>query len=314
MPKHLAVTRRDRASATAAVIGAAGFVGRPLCAALDAEGVRVARFSRARPFLRDGRLAPELLAARTVFFVATSIDPARAEAQASLADADHRTFVALLDGLRAVGRHPTLVYTSSGGTVYDATAEPPYRESAPLRPLAVYGRCKLRLERELLARTDAVRPVILRLANIYGPGQLETGGVVARWLAQAARQGPLEILGSPRAARDYLYLDDTVDALVRAHHHFAAPDTGPDQVPAILNIGSGVPVMLARLVDLVSAAAGRPLAVYHREGRPFDRLAYWLDVAEAERVLGWRPSTPVELGIRRTWQAKQGELRYRTAV
>jgi UDP-glucose 4-epimerase len=303
MPKHLATARRDPVRSSAAVIGAAGFIGRPLCTALDAQGVRVARFTRARPFMRDGRLAPELLAAHTIFFVATSIDPARAETQVGLADADHRTFVALLDGLRSVGHHPTLIYTSSGGTVYDATAEPPYSEDAPLGPLAAYGRCKLRLERELLARTDAVRPVILRLANIYGPGQPETGGVVARWLALAARREPVVIFGSPRAARDYLYIDDAVEALMRVHNHSGVEGE-------VFNIGSGVPVMLARLVDLVSAAAGRPLAVNHKDGRPFDRLAYWLDISAADQILGWRPRTPLELGVRRTWNAMHaGHLR-----
>jgi UDP-glucose 4-epimerase len=291
-----------RRRATAAVIGAAGFIGRPLCDALEAEGVRVARYSRSRPFVRDGRLSAELVAARTVFYVATSINPAKAASQADLAAADQRTFVSLLDGLREAGRRPTLIFTSSGGTVYDPQVAPPYLESSPTGPAAAYGRCKLRLECELLARADAVRPVILRLANIYGPGQPESGGVVARWVASAARGDALEIFGSPRAARDYLYIDDTVDALMRAYH--LATAGGPlDPAESVFNVGSGTPVMLARLADLVAAAAGRRVQVHHRPGRDFDRLAYWLDVAAAHRKLGWRPHTPLELGVRRTWQA-----------
>jgi UDP-glucose 4-epimerase len=288
-----------RPRATAAVIGAAGFIGRPLCDALEAEGVRVARYSRARPFVRDGRLSAELVAARTVFYVATSINPAKAASQSDLAAADQRTFVSLLDGLRAAGRRPTLIFTSSGGTVYDPQVAPPYVEASPTRPVAAYGRCKLRLECELLARADAVRPVILRLANIYGPGQPESGGVVARWVASAARGEGLEIFGSPRAARDYLYIDDTIDALMRSYRLVASGEPAE----SVFNIGSGTPVMLARLADLVAAAAGRRIDVHHRPGRDFDRLAYWLDVAAARRQLGWRPHTPLELGVRRTWQA-----------
>jgi UDP-glucose 4-epimerase len=292
---------------SAAVVGAAGFIGRPLADALQAEGVRVARFTRARPAVRDGRLHPELWSARTVFFVAGSIDPARAEGDGRLAAAaDRRLLVDLLEGLRATGRRPVLAFAASGGTVYDPAAEPPYRETAPTGPTIAYGRCKLRMERELLARADAVHPVILRLANIYGPGQPERGGVVARWLARVARGEPLEIFGSPRAARDYLYVDDAVDALLRVRHRFA-DGTGGDRLPSVVNIGSGTPVTLAHLTDVVSVAVGRPLQVRFIEGRHIDRLAYWLDISAADRLLRWRPRTPLLVGVRRAWLAQCGQ-------
>jgi UDP-glucose 4-epimerase len=282
---------------SAAVIGAAGFIGRPLVEALEADGVRVARFTRSRPALRDGRLHPELRSARTIFFVATNIDPARAAAHAELGAADRRHLVDLLAALRAGGQRPTLIFASSGGTVYDPTVEPPYHEGSPTRPTIAYGRWKLRMERELLARAGAVRPVILRLANIYGPGQRANGGVVARWLASVAGGQPVDVFGNPRAARDYLYVDDTVEAMVRVRHRFAA---GSENA-ATINIGSGAPVMLEHLVDVISAGVGRPIDVRLGEGRTIDRLAYWLDVSAATRLLGWRPRTSLEVGVRRTW-------------
>ena len=222
-------------------------------------------------------------------------------ALAELGATDRRHLVDLLDALRTGetgGQRPTLIFASSGGTVYDPTAEPPYHEGSPTRPTIEYGRCKLRMERELLARSGAVRPVILRLANIYGPGQRASGGVVARWLASVADGEPLNVFGNPRAARDYLYVDDTVEAMVRVRHRFAAGSEGA----ATLNIGSGTPATLKGLVDIISAGVGRPVEVRLAEGRPIDRLAYWLDVSAATRLLGWRPRTSLEVGVRRTWQ------------
>jgi UDP-glucose 4-epimerase len=162
------------------------------------------------------------------------------------------------------------------------------------------------MERELLARADAVHPVILRLANIYGPDQPERGGVVARWLARVARGEPLEIFGSPRAARDYLYVDDAVDALLRVRHRFA-DGIGGDRLPTVVNIGSGTPVTLAHLTDVVSEAVGRPLQIRFGEGRHIDRLAYWLDISTADRLLRWRPRTPLPVGVRQAWLALCGQ-------
>jgi UDP-glucose 4-epimerase len=301
--RRRALPRLSLTRPSAAVIGAAGFIGHPLAEALEADGVRVARFTRHRPAVRDGRLHPELLSARTIYFVASNIDPARAAAQAELGFADRRLLVDLLDGLRAAGQRATLVFASSGGTVYDPAVEPPYSETSPARPAIAYGRCKLLMERELLARAEAVRPVILRLANIYGPGQRANGGVVARWLANAVRAEPVEIFGSPLAARDYLYVDDTVEAMLRVQHRFTVGNARPGPTPVTINVGSGTPVTLADLFDIVSAAVDRPLPLRPGPSRPIDRLAYWLDISAAADLLGWRPRTPLEVGVRRTWAA-----------
>jgi UDP-glucose 4-epimerase len=173
----------------AAVCGASGFIGSRLAATLEQRGVRVARFARSTPILgSDGGLAPGLAEASTVFYLATSLSPAVAEKSPDLVVAEREAFTELLGRLRKEGRRPTIVLTSSGGTVYDPSAYPPYREDTPALPGTAYGRAKRDLERDLLSWDKALNPVILRLANVYGPGQPAARGygVLPHWLRALA--------------------------------------------------------------------------------------------------------------------------------
>ncbi len=289
--------------ARVAVVGAAGFIGRPLVAALRAGGTPVACFTRGTPLRRpDGGLAPELTGASAVFFVATSITPTTAEMRPDLVGTDLRVFADLLSGLRAAPVPPTVILTSSGGTVYDLDTPPPYQESSPVRPGSAYSRLKLDLERVLLSHADVLRPVVVRLANVYGPGQPESAGVVASWLATAARGRPIRMLGARDNSRDYLYIDDAVDALIRSHH-CCSGDGGAG--PTVLNIGSGIPVTLGELAEIVASVVGLPLEVAQSAGRSFDRPAYWLDCGLAEKALGWHATTSLPTGVACAWHAVQ---------
>lgn len=276
-------------TAPAAVVGAGGFIGSHLVAALRDAGVHTAALTRSDPPTAAlGRVA-------TIFYLATSVRPATADAE--LADRDHEAFARLLDAVASAGRRPTLVLASSGGggTIYDPASPPPYREDSPVGPASAYGRAKLRLERELLSRADVVRPLVLRLANTYGPGQRPRGGlgVVAHWLRAAATGEPLVVFGDPGMSRDYVYVGDVVEAMLRVH--------GRDALPAVLNIGSGRAVTLERLLATVTGVVDGPLTVRYEPTRSSDLPASWLDVRAAARHLRWRARTDLADGIRRSW-------------
>jgi UDP-glucose 4-epimerase len=286
---------RPETTNAAAVVGA-GFIGTHLVRALRAAGVPTAAFTRTHPFRVDGRPHPDLCAARTVYYLATSVNIGLAERRPDLLDADRALFRAFQRTVAAAGHRPVVVLASSGGAVYDAALPPPYREDAPLRPVTAYGRAKAAMEGELLACGDTLRPVIARLSNPYGPGQrLGTGqGVIAHWLDAALRGEPLRVFGNPLATRDYVYIDDAVDALVRVHHRTA---------PAVLNIGSGRPTALTELLDIVCAVvADRAPVVELAAERYFDRRDTWLDVGAAARALGWSATVPLREGIGRSWR------------
>jgi len=269
------------------VVGATGFIGRRLLARLTQKGARPAGFTTATPFEDNAKALTE---ARTVYFVAGSVTPASADRHPDRVAAHLALFRDLLD--RVDGAR--VVLASSGGAVYDPAVPPPYAERSPVAPASTYGRAKLRMEYDLLARHDTCVPTVLRLSNVYGPGQrLGTGqGVLAHWLDAAAHGRPVVLYGDPDTTRDYVHVDDVVDAMVAVH------DAGP--LPPVLNIGSGVPVSLATLLRLVEKAAGT-LDVRYERGRPFDRRHTWLDTRLARRVLNWAPRTGIEDGIASTW-------------
>jgi UDP-glucose 4-epimerase len=280
-----------------AVVGAAGFLGRRLTAALERRDVAFSSYTRSIPFLAgDGRPAEGLASAGTVFWLATLINPQSAEQQPARVHEDRAAFETFLRALQRLERPPTVVLLSSGGTVYDPAADPPYAESSPTAPISAYGRAKLALE-QVLADAAPGRSVALRVSNAYGPGQPGTGGqgVVSHWLRAAASGQPIRLFGDPETTRDYVYVDDVVDALLAV----AATDGA---LPPVVNVGAGRPTSLAELADTVVEVCGVPgVRVVVEQRRSFDVPRTWLDVSLAERVLGWTPRTSLRDGVAAAW-------------
>jgi UDP-glucose 4-epimerase len=292
-------------TASAAVIGASGFIGSRLVSALSDLGVPTTGLTRSTPLVRAGRPVAALRRADVIFFLASSITPAVAATGPGRAAQDQACLAGLLEALRTEGTRPAFVLTSSGGTVYDPDAPAPYPESAPTKPTTAYGRAKLRMERMVRARLGVIRPVILRPATVYGPGQHPRGaqGVIAHWLAAARRDQPLKLFGDPRTGRDYVFVADAVQAMVAVYRLTAPPRWDPGDQPLILNLGSGVRTALIDLLATLVQTVRRPVVVEFEPARPFDRSDVWLDVSAAARTLGWWPSTTLADGIAATWDA-----------
>jgi UDP-glucose 4-epimerase len=242
--------------------------------------------------------------AQVVYYLASSINPTLGELYPDRAVADHLHFSKLLDRLSRLPSPPVVVLTSSGGTVYDEQAAPPYGETDPVAPNGRYGAAKLRLEEELQRWSDRVPGVVLRLANAYGPGQ-STGkgqGVLAYWL-RAVRDGkPLQIIGTPDCVRDYVYVDDVVDLMRRIAEPEHLGRIRESAEPVVLNVGSGVPTTLLQLSRVVAAVVGHQPRLERLPGRALDRRHVWLRVDRAREVLDWRPSTPLFTGVARMWR------------
>jgi UDP-glucose 4-epimerase len=286
-----------------AVCGSSGFIGSRLSSALERAGVPVARFGRTTPVLAaDGALVPGLAEADTVFYLATSLSPATAERAPDRVALEREFFVELMNRIGKEGRRPTVVLASSGGTVYDAAAPLPHREQTPSAPTSVYGRAKRDLEDDLLSCSGTLNPVVLRLANVYGPGQPAARGygVLPHWLRAVADGSPLQVFGSLRSCRDYVHVDDVVTAMVQVHT--ATVRDGSGGLPACLNIGSGRPTALLELLALVVEVAGRQVVAEFAPARAFDRHDSWLDPSEAGRRLGWQARIPLADGVRETWE------------
>lgn len=281
-----------------AVVGAEGFIGRHLTAALRAWGARVTVYTRQHELSwPDDPDAPEI-----VFYLASSVTPTLAEQHPEWVTADHLRFAELLRRLALSTRPPTVVFTSSAGTVYDPDVLGPCREDSPTRPAGRYGEAKLALERLLLDYTNVIPAVILRLSNVYGPGQRvdKSQGVLAYWLSAARAGHPLPVIGNPRATRDYVYVDDVVNCMLRV----AARSPGlAANSPLIANVASGVSTPLSDLLSTVESVVGRELPIQRVPGRRnVDRRNTSLDITRAGFRLGWRPRTSLVDGVTAMWR------------
>lgn len=281
------------------MVGASGFIGSAVVARLCAEGMSVSRFTRDVPFDSPSDwLDSDAPWPRTIFWLAGSTNPAVAEQRPDLIAADELALTEVLSTVAGAEIPPRVVLVSSGGTVYDPAEPPPYTEGSPLKPTTAYGRAKLALEQLVEGALPPQARTIVRVANAYGPGQQvgDGQGVIAHWLHAAAEGRPLVLIGDAGTARDFVYVDDVADALVRIHRS--------GDPPPVVNVGSGQPTSLGELRAVVARVVGRPAGdVVSTPARLFDQSRTWLDVSLAEATLGWRPATQLPAGVEATWHA-----------
>lgn len=191
-----------------------------------------------------------------------------------------------------------VVFSSSGGTVYGKLRQIPVPEDHPQDPINSYGIVKLGIEKylQLFAHLGRLDPVVLRIANPFGPGQFTRGaqGAVAVALGALARGELFHLWGDGSVVRDFIYVDDLTRAFL------AALET-PAGGPLVFNVGSGRGTSLADLVDAVQRVTGRPLQIARHPARPIDVPVSVLDCARAAAVLGWQARTPLDAGLASTW-------------
>ncbi|GAB7004486.1 NAD-dependent epimerase/dehydratase family protein [Nocardioides sp. AN3] len=277
----------------AVVVGATGFIGGALAARLDDLGTPVLRAGR-REMAKGSAALDRIAAADTVYWAASSINPKIAAESPELVAADRQSFGDFLDALDERGSTARVVFFSSGGTVYGA-AQPPFSEATEPHPTTAYGEAKLALEQMLLERRAP--GVAVRIANAYGPGQHPAPGqgVIGHWLRALARHEPIAVYGDVAAARDYLFIDDLVDALVRL--------PSVEALPPVVNLGSGHPTTLAEILEVIESVSREHAAdVQHSPARSFDLERVWLDTTLAQEVLGWRPAVELADGVQAMWE------------
>jgi len=304
-------------SRKAIVTGGAGFVGSHLVDLLvdrgwellvvdDLSGGRLEHIAGARwrgrvsVLVMDIR-APELRAAaarfgpEVVFHLA-----AQSKVRPSVEDPVHDASVnvlgtvnVLLSATRAGARR--VVFASSGGAIYGDAARLPATERTAKRPASPYGITKKIVEDYFrwFRETYGLSYVLLAMANVYGPRQdpgLE-GGVTAIF-ARAMIEGRRPIIfGDGRQTRDFVYVEDAVDAFQRA-----ADSRGG----LLLNIASGRETTVLQLYETLARLTGFRLPPEFADPKPGDIQRSVLDPARAQAALGWEPWTPLEEGLGRT--------------
>ena len=194
------------------------------------------------------------------------------------------------------------VFASTGGALYGDTAPLPTPEDCPPRPSSPYGASKVAAEAyvQAMSRAGGMPHTILRLGNVYGPGQAVSGtpgaapGVVTVFARAMLRGEPPAIHGDGLNERDYLYVDDAVDAFVLA---LGMNGDG------VFNIGTGTARSVQDVFATVARAAGYAGTPVYAEARPGDLRRSCLDVRRAGQALGWRARVPFERGVADTVRA-----------
>jgi UDP-glucuronate decarboxylase len=135
---------------------------------------------------------------------------------------------------------------------------------------------------------------VVRIFNTYGPRMRpDDGRVVSNFIVQALRGEPLTLYGDGRQTRSFCYVDDLVDGLLL----MMATDHG---VTGPINLGNPHETSVKELADAVTTLLGAPTAIRHEPLPVDDPQQRQPDIGAAAQVLGWQPTTPLELGLRRT--------------
>jgi UDP-glucose 4-epimerase len=190
-----------------------------------------------------------------------------------------------------VRRH---VFISSGGTVYGPPRQIPIPEDHPLDPLSSHGLTKLTTEKclGLLAHTRGLEPVILRVSNPFGPAQRfrKGQGLIPAILERHRKGLAVQIFGDGSARRDYVFIEDVVEAICLALRR-------PEARDGIFNIGSGEGRSVLEILAAIEVRLGVRLAREHIAARGSDVEVNVLDIARAREVLRWTPRTPFARGM-----------------
>ena len=202
--------------------------------------------------------------------------------------------------LEAARRHGVrrVVYADSIAGYGDPPSDLlPIDESVATPPGSPYGASKRAAGDYVLAygAMYGIAPVVLVLANVYGPHQTSTGegGVVATFTARMLDGLPCTVYGDGEQTRDFVFVDDVVDAFARALGSDAA-------VGARLLIGTGVPTSVTTLHAVCAAATGHALPAVRAPERTGEVRHSVVDASRAAALLGWRPWTDVATGVERT--------------
>lgn len=318
------------------VTGSAGFIGFHVCRRLLAEGHAVAGIDAMVPYydvrLKEARLA--VLGASAAFrnHRADIADMAATAAILEAEQPDVIVHLAAQAGVRYSLDHPESYVASnvvgtfnlleicrkrpvrhflmaSTSSAYGGSTRMPFREiDAATTPLTIYAATKL--SAESIAHSYAhlwnQPATTFRFFTVYGPwGRPDMA--LFKFTAAALRGEAIDVYNEGRMERDFTYIDDLVEAIVRLIP--AVPEIGKPAGPAdslspvapyrLVNIGNGAPCGLLDYIAALEACLGRPIARRYLPMQPGDIARTWADISLLEALTGYRPGTPVATGVAR---------------
>jgi UDP-glucose 4-epimerase len=303
------------------VLGATGFIGSHITREFLRAGKNMRGFSRSwdssqwyqylgsgeidihegsvldKGSLRDALQGVDVVLDFTSFsFPSTSPKSLQTELNATL-QAMETILSAMVDtGVR------NIVYPSSGGTIYGDTSHRPALESDPVKPLSSYGVGKLLCEEMIrfYSRVHGIKYQILRISNAYGSSHLRriSQGVIDVFLERVLMKEPILVWGSTEIIRDYLFIDDLVEAVN------SLINLGFEQ-SLVVNVGSGEAVSLIDIIQVIKQVTGYKVEWIVDPNRFYGLIYNALDISLLYKLTQWQPKYSIEKGITEAWIRKK---------
>lgn len=203
--------------------------------------------------------------------------------------------VAVMEAVRDAGVKRVIL--ASSGAVCGEQQEQPISEKTIPNPRSPYAVSKIAAEYYVstIGALCGIETVVLRIFNAYGPGQFVPAShapVIPQFLKQALGGGSLIVFGDGNQTRDFVYIDDVVDALVAA-------GTASDVNRRIINVGSGQEASINQLVDKVARATGREVNALHSQADNGGVSRLVADINLARQKLGYSPKFDLNEGLKR---------------
>lgn len=233
--------------------------------------------------------------------VAPSVENPRADMEANV--------IGIFNMLEAarVQRVERFIFASSGASIGET--EPPIHEEKPARPVSPYGASKLAGEGYCSAyyRTFGLKTVSLRFGNVYGPQSKHKNSVIAKFIKAALNGEPLEIYGDGSQTRDFIFIDDLIQAIclsVNPSPPNCRSSSGPlpwgDAFQIATFRETTVNEIATAVKKLIESQTGQSVEIVHAQPRLGDVRRNYSDISKAKNVLGFSPQYDLETGLKKT--------------
>lgn len=220
--------------------------------------------------------------------VAPSVDDPRSDCYANVIGTLNMLEAARENGVKR------FVFASSGAPAGEV--DPPIHEELPPHPVSPYGASKLAGEGYCSAyyRTFGLETVCLRFSNVYGPGSIHKGSVVAKFFSLSTRGESWCVYGDGEQTRDFIYIDDLIEAVYLASN---TKDIGGETFQIATNSETSINELIGLMRDVLSKRGVDTAEVLYEPARLGDVKRNYSDISKARKVLGWEPKIELKNGL-----------------
>lgn len=172
---------------------------------------------------------------------------------------------------------------------------PPINEEKPSRPMSPYGASKLAGEGYCSAfyHSFGLNTVALRFSNVYGELSEGKTSVIAKWIERIMDEEPVEVYGDGDQTRDFIYVGDLVDAIIKSA---ITPALGGE----VFQIATGIETSLNHILQIFTDNIEEMFPIEYGDEQKGDIKNNWCDITKARTLIKWEPVMPLEEGIRKT--------------